>query len=189
MNKLFTTLLLFVFLNLEAQISKIKLTENQFKKIQTLQVSSNADSINQVYLDFKKTDTSFSAISDSDFLKITAILKPKNTNAYMIHKDSYDISHKIASDLVNDVSDDQNVVRIAVYFNKEPFFKQNLTKLIQNQFFDFYYNNNIMKYLETPNYIEVLRPFAVYKVVIHTKSESALKEEIDFIALNSNLEF
>lgn len=48
-----------------------------------------------------------------------------------------------------------------------------------------------MKYLETPSYIEVLRPFvfAVYKVVIHTKSESALKEEIDFIALNSDLEF
>lgn len=189
MNKLFTTLLLFVFLNLEAQISKIKLTENQFKKIQTLQVSSNADSINQVYLDFKKTDTSFSAISDSDFLKITAILKPKNTNAYMIHKDSYDISHKIASDLVNDVSDDQNLVRVAVYFNKEPFFKQNLTNYFQNQFFDFYYNNNVMAVLENPEYVEVLKPKAVYKLLVYAKTESTLKEEIDFIALNSNLEF
>ena len=46
-----------------------------------------------------------------------------------------------------------------------------------------------MKYLDTPSYIEILKPSAVYKVLFHNKSESVLKEEIDFIALNSNLEF
>lgn len=189
MNKIFTILLLLSTINLQAQISTIKLTENQFKKIQTLQVGSNDDSLKKVYLDFKKTDTSFNAISDTDFLKITAILKPKNSNAYLNNKKIYDISYKIATDLVNDVSDDKNLVRMAVYFNKEPFFKQNLTKLIQNQFFDFYYNNNALAGLENPEYIEVLKPNAVYKLLVFAKTENALKEEIDFIALNSNFKF
>lgn len=83
MQKLFTLLFLFVFFNANAQISKIKLTENQFKKIESLHSGSNSDSLKQVYISFKKADTSFNAISDTDFLKITAILLPKNTDAYL----------------------------------------------------------------------------------------------------------
>lgn len=91
--------------------------------------------------------------------------------------------------MVKDVSDDGNIIRVAVYHNKEQFFKQNITEYIQNQFFDFYYNNNAMEGLENPAYVEVLKPKAVYKLLIYAKSEAILQEEIDFIALNSNFEF
>ena len=106
MNKIFTIFLLLTTINLQAQISKIKLSENQLKKIQTLQIGSNADSLKQVYLDFKKADTSFNAISDTVFLKITAILKPKNSIAYLNNKKIYEVCYKIATDLVNDVYDE-----------------------------------------------------------------------------------
>ncbi|MBK9355203.1 MAG: hypothetical protein IPN09_14935 [Bacteroidetes bacterium] len=189
MNKLFTTLLLFVFLNLEAQISKIKLTDYQFKKIESLVTQPNGDSLKLALLEFKQADTTFSTWHDSTFLQIVAILKPSNSKAYINYKKAYDISFKIADDLVKDVSDDQNLIRQAVYFGKEQFLKPNLTRYIQNQFFDFYYNNNAMAGLDNPEYVAVLKPKAVYKLLLYAKPEAILKEEIDFIALNSNFKF
>ncbi|MBK9635400.1 MAG: hypothetical protein IPO64_13140 [Bacteroidetes bacterium] len=134
MNKLFTTLLLFVFLNLEAQISKIKLTENQFKKIESLVTQPNGDSLKLALLEFKQADTTFSTWHDSTFLQIVAILKPSNSKAYINYKKAYDISFKIADDLVKDVSDDQNLIRQAVYFGKEQFLKPNLISIFKINF-------------------------------------------------------
>jgi hypothetical protein len=189
MKNLFTFLFLFVSLYSEAQISKIKLTENQFKKIEGLPIQTQGDSLKLGLLEFKHADTSFSAWPDSTFLQIVSILKPSNSQAYIDNKKIYDISFKVADDLLKDVSDDQNLIRKAVYFGKEPFLKTNLTRYIQNQFFDFYYNNNVMAGLENPEYIAVLKPKAVYKLLLYAKREATIKEEIDFISLNSNFKF
>lgn len=189
MLKFYTIILLFLSVNLKAQISTIKLTENQFKKIESLNNQPNRDNMKLVLLEFKHADTAFSSWHDTVFLQIVSILKPINSNEYTINKKAYDIAYKIGSDLIKDVSDDENPIRVAVYRGKEEFVKSNLTKYLQNQFFDFYYNNNVMATLENPDYIDLLKPRPVYKLLLYAKPESILKEEIDFIVLNSNFKF
>jgi hypothetical protein len=189
MQKYFTLFLLFLSIGLNAQLSTIKLTENQFKKIENLDIEANKDSMQQVYLAFKNADTSFSALNDTDFLKIATIINPRNTNAYSVIKKAYDIAFKVSDNLVKDVSNEENSIRIAVYRGKKEFLKQNLTRYIQNQFFDFYFNNNVMSFLDNSDYIALFNPQAVYKLLLYAKPEANLKEEIDFIALNSNFKF
>lgn len=189
MQKYFTLFLLLLSISLNAQLSTIKLTENQFNKIEKLDFGINKDSMQQVYLAFKNADTSFSALNDTDFLKIVTILNPQNSNAYIVNKKAYDVAYKVADNLVSDVSNSESPIRIAVYRGKAEFLKQNLTLYIQNQFFDFYFNNNVMSFLDNSEYVALLNPQAVYKLLLYAKPETYFTDEIDFIALNSNYKF
>ena len=63
--------------------------------------------------------------------------------------------------------------------------KSNIKTYLQNQIFDFFYNNNLVTYLRNEEYVRLLKPKPVYKLLSDTKTEKLLEHEILFIANNS----
>ena len=121
------------------------------------------------------------------------MIKPVNFKTYKDSLVQYNICKKLAVGLaekvINDISSEtaNQKIPLSRYLNFEKgiYFKNNLTYFFQNQIFDFYFNNKVINYLNNSEYLELLKPLPLYKLLSDTKTEQILLDEILFIANNS----
>lgn len=195
MNKIYLLMLFCVFSVLvKAETGNIILTEPQFKSVSMIQLKSlniyNRDSL--LTLTWKK-DTALSKIPLNDFLMMEQILLPVNTSVYkdsithyeLCKKIAKELTEKISADIASENADEKISIVSQLKFEKGTFFSNNLNVFLQNQIFDFFYNNKVMNVLHDTEYVKLLKPKAVYKLLSDTKTENKLTQEILFVAGNS----
>lgn len=190
MNKIFTILFLLVSFLGKAQLSQISLTEEQVKALMSINnVGENRDSINKINISFKQKNELFAKINEEDFLRIVELLHPKNEQAYLNNDKTYKTSGKIAADLVAFKPNNANAITDAIRTYKEKCVVANLTKYIQNQFFNFYFDNGMLNILDNDEYISLIKPIQALDLLNYSKATPILAEDIDFIARNSKFCF
>lgn len=176
----------------KAKVDEIILTDAQIQSITILNDSNKSNDSLACKLLWKK-DKALSEIPFSDFLTILQLIKPININAYKENTQEYklcyaiakELSSKIISEIQSESADEKFKVINLLKFDKGQYFERNLNNYLQNQIFDFYYNNKVLNYLSNEDYIKLLKPKAVYKLLSDTKTEDKLENEIIFIAHNS----
>lgn len=179
------------FFSVQAEISGVLLSENQYKSIISLNnlISGDSEQLNLVW----KNDTALSKISSSDFFTIIQLIKPVNEKIYkdslviyaLCKKIAKELTDKILVDISSENADEKVSVSGELKFEKGPFFTNNLNWYFQNQIFDFFYNNKVVNVLYDAEYVKLLKPKAIYKLLKDTKTEVRLSGEILFIAKNS----
>ena len=194
MSRILFSLLLSLSYNcLQANIRDL-LSDKQYDSV--IFLVNNAKLNESVEVELRKNqenDPSLKMLTFSDILKVYNLIKPVNFKTYKDSLVQYNICKKLAVGLaekvINDISSEtaNQKIPLSRYLNFEKgiYFKNNLTYFFQNQIFDFYFNNKVINYLNNSEYLELLKPLPLYKLLSDTKTEQILLDEILFIANNS----
>ena len=191
---LFSLLLSLSYNCLQANIRDLLLSDKQYDSV--IFLVNNAKLNESVEVELRKNqenDPSLKMLTFSDILKVYNLIKPVNFKTYKDSLVQYNICKKLAVGLaekvINDISSETANQKIPLSrylnFEKGTYFKNNLTYFFQNQIFDFYFNNKVINYLNNSEYLELLKPLPLYKLLSDTKTEQILLDEILFIANNS----
>lgn len=195
MSRILFSLLLSLSYNcLQANIRDLLLSDKQYDSV--IFLVNNAKLNESVEVELRKNqenDPSLKMLTFSDILKVYNLIKPVNFKTYKDSLVQYNICKKLAVGLaekvINDISSETANQKIPLSrylnFEKGTYFKNNLTYFFQNQIFDFYFNNKVINYLNNSEYLELLKPLPLYKLLSDTKTEQILLDEILFIANNS----
>lgn len=195
MSRILFSLLLSLSYNcLQANIRDLLLSDKQYDSV--IFLVNNAKLNESVEVELRKNqenDPSLKMLIFSDILKVYNLIKPVNFKTYKDSLVQYNICKKLAVGLaekvINDISSEtaNQKIPLSRYLNFEKgiYFKNNLTYFFQNQIFDFYFNNKVINYLNNSEYLELLKPLPLYKLLSDTKTEQILLDEILFIANNS----
>jgi hypothetical protein len=195
MSRILFSLLLSLSYNcLQANIRDLLLSDKQYDSV--IFLVNNAKLNESVEVELRKNqenDPSLKMLIFSDILKVYNLIKPVNFKTYKDSLVQYNICKKLAVGLaekvINDISSETANQKIPLSrylnFEKGTYFKNNLTYFFQNQIFDFYFNNKVINYLNNSEYLELLKPLPLYKLLSDTKTEQILLDEILFIANNS----
>jgi|JI6StandDraft_1071083.scaffolds.fasta_scaffold215427_2 hypothetical protein len=195
MSRILFSLLLSLSYNcLQANIRDLLLSDKQYDSV--IFLVNNAKLNESVEVELRKNqenDPSLKMLTFSDILKVYNLIKPVNFKTYKDSLVQYNICKKLAVGLaekvINDISSEtaNQKIPLSRYLNFEKgiYFKNNLTYFFQNQIFDFYFNNKVINYLNNSEYLELLKPLPLYKLLSDTKTEQILLDEILFIANNS----
>lgn len=187
-------LLCFYFHIAKADVGTVLLTESQIKAlhhIKTVLQKSDTSYTNLTLI--WKSDTALSKIPLDDVRLIMRLLHPLNEIVYhdsiqhyaLCKKIAQELADKILEDIASESADEKFGIIHQLKMEKGQYFKINLCRYFQNQIFDFYYNNKVTTVLGSEEYLKLLKPKAVYKLLKDTKTENLLNSEILFIANNS----
>lgn len=195
MSRILFSLLLSLSYNcLQANIRDLLLSDKQYDSVIFLVNNAKLnESVEVELMKNQENDPSLKMLIFSDILKVYNLIKPVNFKTYKDSLVQYNICKKLAVGLaekvINDISSETANQKIPLSrylnFEKGTYFKNNLTYFFQNQIFDFYFNNKVINYLNNSEYLELLKPLPLYKLLSDTKTEQILLDEILFIANNS----
>lgn len=185
-------LILLITLNSKAKLSEVVLSDVQIQSILKLTNTINSKDTNAYRLSWKNSKI-LSEIPLNDFIAIVQIKIPSNKSIYNDSLHIYklcgviakELTNKIINDIKSESADEKISIANSLKFEKGEYFQNNLNIYLQNQIFDFYFNNNVISYLKNDEYVKLLKPKAIYKLLSDTKSPENLYNEILFIANNS----
>lgn len=189
-----TILLSLLVINLlsKANVNEIILSDTQLQSFSVVgdSIKSNDTSTYKILWNNNKI---LNSIPFFDFISITQLTKPSNKSTYkdstIIYKLCGTIAEQLKIKLINDIISESAEEKLSVAnllkFEKGKYFESNIKTYLQNQIFDFFYNNNLVTYLRNEEYVRLLKPKPVYKLLSDTKTEKLLEHEILFIANNS----
>lgn len=178
-------LLIFVclFMSARADIDNVVLSE---RSCGLLHQWVCIDSLgNAAVKDVAQKDTGFSRIKSETLNHVIDIIVPSNRQIY-IQKDSiYSLCAKFADQMLQNPP-----AEAAGFWNNNslqelPFGKHNISVYLQQQIFNFYYDNKVLNYLQNPTYVSLLAPKPLLKLLSDTKGKEMLTKEIQFIIRNS----
>ena len=169
-----------------AGIGDIKLTEQQLSDINSIKIYGiNKDSIEGLRLQKKQSLSSLESVSDSNYLKVLHIVKPLNGEVYLQYPNEYLVAEKIATHLVQNQAEEFVNIQAVISKNKDACVVNNIKTYLQNRFFDFFYNNNVLDYLKNPEYVALVNDRAAYKLLLSQQTEQSFIEDLQFIGINS----
>lgn len=190
-----TILLSLLVINLlsKANVNEIILSDTQLQSFSVVgdSIKSNDTSMYKILWNNNKI---LNSIPFFDFISIAQLTKPSNKSTYkdstIIYKLCGTIAEQLKIKLINDIISESAEEKLSIAnllkFEKGKYFESNIKTYLQNQIFDFFYNNNLVTYLRNEEYVRLLKPKPVYKLLSDTKTEKLLEHEILFIAKNSN---
>lgn len=188
MKQIYTLLLLlFVFISqLFASLPDSVLTPIQIQQIINFKYNKDSISYSDFINQYKLKHTDLSVIDTTDFKDVIKLLKPENLAQHKT-ENNFPICDSLANAIVN-----SNYYNNFLYTAKENNvkdlvkFKSNIKNYLQNEIFNFYYNNNVISYLDKKEYLELLKPRELVQLLESTKGKEVIQNEIIFIAKNSN---
>ncbi|MBK9329589.1 MAG: hypothetical protein IPM95_09835 [Sphingobacteriales bacterium] len=186
MHRFYTLLFLILFSQAQAKINDVALSKEQFDSLLQFKIkNTDTGSIKiEAFIKFYKQNPQLNTIDSSDIISIAKLLIQNNSLTYK--NDSHQlICNKLSEDIIN--SDfNKRCLLLAKEQQAEisDYFKQNLKKYLQNEIFNFYYNNNVLSFLDKQSYVEVLKPAALIDLLEKQKAERFLNE-LTFVIKNS----
>ncbi len=186
---------LLLMLNISfAEISNLKLSQTQVLKLSSFDYHQiKEDTLGDKKFSYFKQDSVLSKLQYTDLNNVLYIINPKNSKVYKDSSIQYnncklianELCQKIFRDIASEDAEEKIMISQYLHFEKGIYFNQNLTSYLQNLIFDFYFNNNVLNALNDIEYLKILKPKAVYKLLVETYPNDKLKNEILFIANNS----
>ena len=157
-----------------AEMANLQLTDAQYKALVEMRHAPGPPGVNDLFSGWKAEEIKHAF----------SLLVPANGKAYHDSAVVYEVCGKVSEQLVKSELPDMNFA-VLVSQPSSGHLRENLRTFFQNQLFDFFYNYQLTHFLARSEYIDILQPQAVYKLLKDYKTEEKLNQEIRFIANNS----
>ena len=186
MHRFYTLLFFFIISQVQAKINDVALSKEQFDALLRYK-TKNTDTGNidiEAFIKFYKENQQLNSIDSSDIVSIAKLLFHNNSLTY-----KNDSRQLICKKLSEDILNSEFYKRCLLLAKEQQSeisdnFKFNLQKYLQTEIFNFYYNNNVLSFLDKQEYIDVLKPVALIDLLEKQKGQQFLIE-IRFIIKNS----
>lgn len=186
MHRFYTLLFFFIISQVQAKINDVALSKEQFDALlQYKTKNTDTGNINiEAFIKFYKENQQLNSIDSSDIVSIAKLLFQNNSLSY-----KNDSRQQICKKLSEDILNSEFYKRCLLLAKEQQSeisdnFKFNLQKYLQTEIFNFYYNNNVLSFLDKQEYIDVLKPVALIDLLEKQKGQQFLIE-IRFIIKNS----
>lgn len=172
-----------LFMSAAAEVNDWYLSERQCSVLQQWIHTDSLDNTGIKLLAQK--DTTFSRVKQADCNQIIDIISPANKQIYQQYDTIYQLCAKLAQIIILNPPAEVSQLWNTQEMMQAAYGKHNLSAYLQQQLFDFYYNNKVLSYLQNPEYIALLQPRPLVKLLSDTKGKAILQQEILFLKNNS----